>query len=97
MSVESAVYLAAGIAIGLALLGLSAYMYDFLNREIPTENEDSGLLPGFFKLYAVALAPFRHLLFNISRRNFRAFLPFSVYLILLAALLFFARLARMTQ
>lgn len=97
MSMESAVCLAAEIAIALVLLGLSAYMYDALGRETPVEDEDAGILPGFFKFCAVALAPLRYLIFSIRRGNFRALLPFSAYLILLAALLILWRLARITQ
>ena len=97
MSMESAVCLAAAIAIALVLLGMSAHMYDALNRENPQNDEDGGILPGFFKFYAVALAPLRYLLSNIRRGNFRSLLPFSAYLILLAALLILGRLARITQ
>lgn len=83
--------------IALVLLGLSAYMYDALGRETSVEDEDAGILPGFFKFCAVALAPLRYLIFSIRRGNFRALLPFSAYLILLAALLILGRLARITQ
>lgn len=97
MSMESAVCLAAEIAIALVLLGLSAYMYDALGRETPVKDEYAGILPGFFKFCAVALAPLQYLIFSIRRGNFRALLPFSAYLILLAALLILGRLARITQ
>lgn len=88
MSAQSSIILAGFFAAGFAWFALSAYFYDFLGKEIPGgENECDGFLPGLIKFHALALAPFKYLVFNIRRGNFLSIVPFAFYLVLLAAVL----------
>lgn len=63
------------------LLGLAAFMYDRITKEIPKEDEDMSFRAPNRKLSAVMNAPFKYLIQNLKERHFISILPFSLYIL----------------
>lgn len=80
MNNEFVFYIAAVITIGFILLGLAAFMYDRITKEIPPEDKDSNYMAAQKKLAAVFNAPFEYIRQNLKEKKFKALIPFSAYI-----------------
>lgn len=81
MNSEAFVYFMALITMSFILLGLAAFMYDRITKEIPKEDEDMSIHAPNRKLSAVMNAPFKYLIQNLKERHFISILPFSLYIL----------------
>ena len=81
MNSEAFVYFMALISMSFVLLGLAAFMYDRITKEIPEEDEDMSFRAPNRKLSAVMNAPFKYLIQNLKERHFISILPFSLYIL----------------
>ena len=83
MSLEKNYLLAFYIVIGLIILGLAAYMYDSINKEIPEEDSNNDIFAGNRKMLSIIKAPFKYIITNLQYRNYYALIPFSLFIVLL--------------
>ena len=81
MNSEAFVYFMALITMSFVLLGLAAFMYDRITKEIPKEDEDMSFRAPNRKLSAVMNDPFKYLIQNLKERHFISILPFSLYIL----------------
>lgn len=83
MNSESLVYIIAAIAVGFILLGMAAFMYDKVTKEIPPEDKDMSYLAAQRKLTSVFNAPLKYLIENLKKHEYLSLIPFSLYIMFL--------------
>lgn len=81
MNSEAFLYFMALISVLFVLLGLAAFMYDRITKEIPEEDKDMSYRAPNRKLSAVMNAPFKYLIQNLKECHFISILPFSLYIL----------------
>lgn len=92
MKKEASIYMAGYFLLGFLVIGLMAYMYDFVNKNtIPAEDEKTDIFSGHRKMRGLFLAPFRYLYLNLKNRNYFALLPFTILLALWANVIILGR------